>query len=365
MRRSGLSPIKNFLCYGGMPQEEFRRVIPAMQSDNYQKLIFMTIITALFLTADLLAKYLFAREHLNVFVHLFSIFVNIVILTVVWLSGKKDGRFLSAMVCLYSFNLIALGIIVNTILIHDERAVAYFVYIMVAPSMFTIIPVKMIVMIALSDLIFMGMVLCYKTERMIPYDIANALIFGGVSIIMTCFLLKIKFDNFHLQDTLQRIAMTDQLTRLKNRNCFDLKLPEYTHLAQSSLDCIYVDVNGLHELNDTQGHAAGDQMLSRIAGVLQDTFGENDTYRIGGDEFVVFAIDVDEDVVKNHVEKAIRKIEDYGYHVACGWARQIKGLGDINTLICSAEEKMYESKRNYYNQLGVDRRGRKSRTISG
>ena len=77
------------------------------------------------------------------------------------------------------------------------------------------------------------------------------------------------------------------LTGLNNRNCYEWMIQTYPNMCKSSLSCIYIDVNGLHELNNTQGHKAGDDMLSYIAQVTQKYFGMQNAYRIGGDEFCV------------------------------------------------------------------------------
>ena len=52
-------------------------------------------------------------------------------------------------------------------------------------------------------------------------------------------------------------------------------------------DVVYIDVVGLHEINNHLGHKAGDGMLCAVAGAMQRMFPLADTYRIGGDEFVV------------------------------------------------------------------------------
>ena len=48
--------------------------------------------------------------------------------------------------------------------------------------------------------------------------------------------------------------------------------------CSSTLSCVYLDVNGLHELNNTRGHAAGDEMLKTVAAKVRDIFGEEYSY---------------------------------------------------------------------------------------
>lgn len=72
-----------------------------------------------------------------------------------------------------------------------------------------------------------------------------------------------------------------------------------------SLSCVYVDVNGLHELNNASGHEKGDQMLQTVALELQGRFGRDNCYRTGGDEFVAFVQDEPETAVRAATDELI------------------------------------------------------------
>lgn len=55
---------------------------------------------------------------------------------------------------------------------------------------------------------------------------------------------------------------------------------------------LYADLNDLKVINDSFGHLEGDRALKELAAILKETFGESDTIaRVGGDEFVVLAIE--------------------------------------------------------------------------
>lgn len=154
---------------------------------------------------------------------------------------------------------------------------------------------------------------------------------------------------------IERRANMDALTGLQNRNRYEYFCG---HLQQGTdgLACIYFDVNGLHELNNTQGHVAGDNMLKTIAKLISEEFGENNTYRIGGDEFVAFRYERDESLVQKDLDKVIAQIEANNYHVACGLAMATPDK-KLLTVIKTAEERMYESKRKYYDSIGKEMRG--------
>ena len=153
---------------------------------------------------------------------------------------------------------------------------------------------------------------------------------------------------------MERRANMDALTGLQNRNRYEYFCQ---HLQQGTdgLACIYFDVNGLHEMNNTQGHLAGDNMLKAIASIICNEFGESNTYRIGGDEFVAFRYERDEEAVRKDLQKVLDLIDSSGYHVASGLAMATPDKKLIN-VIKSAEEEMYANKEAYYKSIGKEMR---------
>jgi two-component system, cell cycle response regulator len=83
---------------------------------------------------------------------------------------------------------------------------------------------------------------------------------------------------------------TDQLTGLGNRGRLQVDLPaRFAHANEERpLSLLMLDLNGFKHYNDTFGHAAGDELLTRMGGSLLDVLGDQGMgYRIGGDEFCV------------------------------------------------------------------------------
>lgn len=82
---------------------------------------------------------------------------------------------------------------------------------------------------------------------------------------------------------LERISLMDRLTGLYNRNAL---LHHAEHPPKGSVGIVYLDLNGLKIINDTEGHTRGDEMLRASADMLQEHFPRARCYRVGGDEFV-------------------------------------------------------------------------------
>jgi diguanylate cyclase (GGDEF)-like protein len=97
------------------------------------------------------------------------------------------------------------------------------------------------------------------------------------------------------QKNLSKLTVTDALTQLANRRHFESQLAlEIKRLSRTGegLTMLVLDVDDFKKLNDTLGHAAGDEFLKQIARILRETVRATDLVaRYGGEEFVVVASD--------------------------------------------------------------------------
>jgi diguanylate cyclase (GGDEF)-like protein len=95
-----------------------------------------------------------------------------------------------------------------------------------------------------------------------------------------------------VEEELSRLALEDDLTGLANRRAFVTVGQQLLRVAQRAGETallIYMDLDNMKEINDSHGHAAGDQALVEVAGLLSSNFREADLIaRLGGDEFAVF-----------------------------------------------------------------------------
>jgi len=93
---------------------------------------------------------------------------------------------------------------------------------------------------------------------------------------------------------LTRIATYDQLTGIMNRRGFEMELNHVLERARRYDEegaVIYIDLDHFKAVNDTHGHAAGDAVLSKVAGLMENSMrGTDYVARLGGDEFVVLLV---------------------------------------------------------------------------
>ncbi len=149
----------------------------------------------------------------------------------------------------------------------------------------------------------------------------------------------------------------DALTLLYNRHRFNEDLEEIDKDENKSLTLMYVDVNGLHELNNHLGHSAGDDMLCAVADALRKYFPEDIRYRIGGDEFVVLSTAHTKRTFEITIDEARRDLRADNYEIAVGIAHGDGGVS-VQKVVAEAELKMREDKEEYYKRHGDRRRKR-------
>ncbi|MEF9893744.1 MAG: EAL domain-containing protein [Anaerorhabdus sp.] len=152
------------------------------------------------------------------------------------------------------------------------------------------------------------------------------------------------------EERLLQLSFHDSLTGLYNRNRYieDLELLKNW---KGSIGLIYADLNGLKEINDTRGHSGGNRAIIASARNLQAVFKDYNIYRVGGDEFVVFCKDIEEEQFLLLLKQLEIRIEKSNYKISVGY-KWIEECEDIKKLVMDADHQMYQNKRKFYS--GVD-----------
>ncbi|NQD36693.1 EAL domain-containing protein [Permianibacter sp. IMCC34836] len=177
-----------------------------------------------------------------------------------------------------------------------------------------------------------------------------------------------------LQEQLLKQAITDSLTELFNRHGFLQALHAAVARSQrnsKSLAVLYLDLDGFKRINDTLGHAAGDQLLRRMAERLRRCTRSYDTLaRLGGDEFTVIldGLDSPEDaarIAEKILETIVAPLELQGLQIAVSVSIGIATWPDcgdsVDALLQAADLAMYQAKsegRNQYRFFTAEMNGR-------
>ena len=193
----------------------------------------------------------------------------------------------------------------------------------------------------------------------------------ATALVILCVVISVATFTKHNQENLlaaitaeelhRRMAQTDHLTGLANR----AQLIEQIALYCSELPArgsdngrrfavLYIDLDGFKAVNDTHGHAAGDEILQRVADCLRQVTGPDEMVaRIGGDEFVVLLRDADgltargvADEIISVISREHRITDGRALRVGCSVGISLAPLQgrEPETLLARADAALYEVK---------------------
>ena len=203
---------------------------------------------------------------------------------------------------------------------------------------------------SIKDFFYTNLVLCLTI-----ISIVLIIIFILIYIIFKMRLNKIKEDKQRLFEKTQ----IDSLTGVYNREACEKLVMEYLKEKDVSLYCafIIIDIDYFKQINDRLGHKIGDDLLVHFSKILKESFSDKDIVsRLGGDEFIVFIKDIEENNIGN-IEETLKKvcklmdkeIEHNGINqrisLSLGCVMTKLNM-NFNKLYTIADETLYEVKRN-------------------
>ena len=162
-------------------------------------------------------------------------------------------------------------------------------------------------------------------------------------------------------------ALVDPLSGLYNRRYMDCIISQFKQNMKYCIYGIMIDVNDFKRINDVYGHSKGDDAIRAIGMILTDSIPDNGlAIRYAGDEFIVFIRTDREEFVQKimgQVEENVEKFnsleeEPFRISLAMGYSRYEPSSGNVEQFLSAMDEKMYEAKKQHYQQGNVDRRRR-------
>lgn len=178
------------------------------------------------------------------------------------------------------------------------------------------------------------------------------------SLLQTlCYFVSLALQHAESQKKLSYLSYHDNSTTFYNRNRY-IKDTQKLFNMDTSLGIIYLDVNGLKDVNDQFGHEVGDALLVECARRMKMVFKKADFYRIGGDEFIIIC----QSIKKESFEKRVKELsESFSKKPVCQVAigtQWTNAVGNINEMIAEADARMYENKKEFYHKHMISRRYR-------
>ena len=178
------------------------------------------------------------------------------------------------------------------------------------------------------------------------------------SLLQTlCYFLMLAYRRTEDEQKLYHLSYYDTLTSFYNRNRY---MEDCSRLSDMSgpMGVVYLDINGLKDINDQKGHAFGDQVLAECARQMREVFQAADFYRIGGDEFVIICLNLDRDTFEYQVSILRSRFRNGGLCRAAIGSQWTTQYQDIQQLVADADAQMYEDKKDFYRKNPASKRYR-------
>ncbi len=151
-----------------------------------------------------------------------------------------------------------------------------------------------------------------------------------------------------------QLTKKDSLTGLLNRHAY---FADVSNDPKSITAIISIDMNGLKKINDTVGHAAGDEALVTLSMCfVKPLKNKQSGYRIGGDEFIIVCRKTSKEDVLNIVQQIRDSVAETEYSCAIGYSFNLEGDKSVSDLLKESDEMMYLEKENYYLAIGEKKR---------
>ena len=199
-------------------------------------------------------------------------------------------------------------------------------------------------------------------------DSAGKVLLAGVALdISEDVAHKNQLERYHREleqanDQLRRLAVTDELTGLRNRRAFEERLAMEFSMARRrnrQLSVLLIDVDDFKRINDRWGHAAGDEALRRLGMILRTTVRLPDlAARYGGEEFVVLLPESGEESASALARRLMARMaaedwENEKLTISIGMAGITEPLMSGDQLVELADEALYAAKRAGKNRMMV------------
>ena len=168
-----------------------------------------------------------------------------------------------------------------------------------------------------------------------------------------CSTIAVALFVYYVFEILQQ-TKKDSLTGLLNRYAYHADI---CNSPEEITALISIDMNGLKVLNDTEGHAAGDEALAMLAFCFRRALRSRQYgYRIGGDEFVILCRKTSEQDLTALIGRIETNVGETKYRCAIGYSYSADGKKPVEDMLRESDMMMYAAKERYYTERGRDRR---------
>lgn len=188
-------------------------------------------------------------------------------------------------------------------------------------------------------------------QRFRAISIGTLVVAAIAALAIGYFIARYHYSLHHRIQEHYQLSIHDELTRLLNRRGAMQAIGSALSLRASSYAAILVDVDDLKSINDGYGHAAGDELLRKVADAMRVSVRDADICaRLGGDEFLIFATGCDLDAATEIARRILNRVyapepaSKPQFGVSIGICVAMGAMADFDSMYRSADGALYRAK---------------------
>ena len=168
---------------------------------------------------------------------------------------------------------------------------------------------------------------------------------------LTTFFIASEISSYQMFDKFRILSTVDLLTGVLNRNEMNNRVMQLSiddRPGRKNIGILFADLNGLKQMNDNNGHSAGDRLIKDAAAILKAVFPKKEIYRAGGDEFMVLLRDTNLEQMKEferQMKALAAETETVSFAVGLSLNEDSQHIYEA---MKAADVNMYEDKKKYY-----------------
>ena len=192
------------------------------------------------------------------------------------------------------------------------------------------------------------------SRKQVIFTLVSVLLLASVLLLQIRRISKDKLEEEkETSRTFRNMANTDSLTGVRNKHAYSENEIAINQKIQAGelekLAVVVGDINGLKYVNDTQGHAAGDQLIKDACALICEYFTHGAVFRVGGDEFVIVlqgkGYDTISEVISGLNRKVEENIKDNAVVISIGYSVLNQEDQQLRDVFDRADQMMYERKK--------------------
>lgn len=363
--------IVNTLFYGGLEEKDFANIQDLVSVDNRKTAIVWSALSTLYWTYCFIMSFADELYRLCRTVYVVALIAAVISIILSVLFAHRSKYALTAVLYILRISLIFAGVGIAYCQ-PGVRSVTMFVMAVVIPICFIDRTISTILLVVAQILAYSVFTVSILSSDLFYFGLVTLFIFSSLGVVMGHHINKSRYERFKyskqvecLAEEQRQYANHDEMTGLLNRRAYILKVDALMLSKADDHFVVMADLNGLKRANDNIGHDAGDELLIATADSLKKAFEEYENtdrlyiYRTGGDEFCVLFKGTQQEI-DVCLEKLDRVTKEWKGKLAdklsLSWGYAKCEDGDIDTAFRAADQMMYENKKIYYQQSGIERR---------